>query len=342
MVRSRQFPTVTDNKLEKGKIMKKRIILAALAALPAFAVTATPAQAQATRTFVSALGDDANPCSRTAPCRTFAGTISKTATGGEINCIDPGSFGTVTIAKSITIDCIGAIAGQTASTTTGIVVNPPAGSIVTIRNVSITGAPTALPGNFGIRVVAAVTLNLENVNINNFRAVAPNGVGISITNATGLVRLYVSGGVISNNGTATSGAGISVAPTGSGSVNLFLNNVQLTGNWRGIAVNTTGTTAGNSITVTDSRIFGSIDNGVDVATNANAVNLVVEDSTVSNNLRGFVLAGAGATLLIGDSTVVSNGTAFFTSGGAVLQSYKDNNINLNTNNGTPITQVGLN
>ena len=64
-----------------------------------------PAQAQASRTWVSGVGDDANPCSRTAPCKTFAGAISKTAVNGEINCLDPGGFGAVTITKSITIDC---------------------------------------------------------------------------------------------------------------------------------------------------------------------------------------------------------------------------------------------
>ena len=65
------------------------------------------AYAQATRTWVSGVGDDANPCSRTAPCKTFAGAISKTAAAGEIDCLDPGGFGAVTITKSITIDCGG-------------------------------------------------------------------------------------------------------------------------------------------------------------------------------------------------------------------------------------------
>ena len=63
------------------------------------------AHAQASRTWVSGVGDDANPCSRTAPCKTFAGAISKTALNREINCLDPGGFGAVTITKSITIDC---------------------------------------------------------------------------------------------------------------------------------------------------------------------------------------------------------------------------------------------
>src|SRR5258708_20405191 len=63
------------------------------------------ANAQATRTWVSGVGDDANPCSRTAPCKTFAGAISKTAVGGEIDCLDPGGFGPVTITTAITPDC---------------------------------------------------------------------------------------------------------------------------------------------------------------------------------------------------------------------------------------------
>src|SRR5438045_9744568 len=57
-----------------------------------------------TRTWVSGVGDDLNPCSRTAPCKTFAGAISKTAEGGEIDALDPGGFGTLTITKAITID----------------------------------------------------------------------------------------------------------------------------------------------------------------------------------------------------------------------------------------------
>src|SRR5215475_13789456 len=85
-----------------------------------FILQGTHAQAQAIRTWVSGLGDDVNPCSRTAPCKTFAGAISKTAAGGEINCIDPGGFGAVTITKSITIDCSEVTGSILASGTNGI------------------------------------------------------------------------------------------------------------------------------------------------------------------------------------------------------------------------------
>src|SRR3954449_10335073 len=80
-------------------------------------LAAAPASAQATRTWVSGVGDDVNPCSRTAPCKTFAGAISKTAINGEINCLDPGGYGAVTITKSITIKCEGVIGGILAAGT---------------------------------------------------------------------------------------------------------------------------------------------------------------------------------------------------------------------------------
>src|ERR671939_1663914 len=96
-----------------------QLFIASLALL----LCANIAQAQATRTWVSGVGDDANPCSRTAPCKTFAGAISKTADGGEIDCIDPGGFGAVTITKSVTIDGGGTFASILAAGTNGVNVN---------------------------------------------------------------------------------------------------------------------------------------------------------------------------------------------------------------------------
>ena len=106
--------------------MLKKFLLAAAIVLSALTMAAiAPAYAQATRTWVSGVGDDANPCSRTAPCKTFAGAISKTAAKGEINCLDSGGFGAVTITKSIAIVCHGVVAGIVVSGTNGIIVNTP-------------------------------------------------------------------------------------------------------------------------------------------------------------------------------------------------------------------------
>lgn len=117
---------------------------------------ASPAQAQATRTWVSGVGDDVNPCSRTAPCKTFAGAISKTLAGGEINTIDAGAFGALTITKSITINGQGLEAGVLASGTNGFTVNAGVNDTVTIRNVDIDGAPGT--GLVGIRFLAGAAL----------------------------------------------------------------------------------------------------------------------------------------------------------------------------------------
>src|ERR1700755_1642786 len=103
-------------------------------------LASAPAHAQATRTWVSGVGDDVNPCSRTAPCKTFAGAISKTATAGEINCLDPGGMGTVTITKSMTINCHEVFGSILASGVPGITINATAaGSKVVLRGLQING-----------------------------------------------------------------------------------------------------------------------------------------------------------------------------------------------------------
>ena len=117
----------------------RRIALIALMTFFVPFLAAAPANAQATRTWVSGVGDDANPCSRTAPCKTFAGAISKTAAGGEINCLDSAGFGAVTIVKAMTIQCEGVIGGILASGQNGIIVNAGANDVVTLRGLDLLG-----------------------------------------------------------------------------------------------------------------------------------------------------------------------------------------------------------
>src|ERR1051326_3689121 len=133
----------------------------------AMTLAVAPANAQATRTWVSGVGDDANPCSRTAPCKTFAGAISKTATAGEINVLDPGGFGGVTITKSITISSEGFEAGVLVSGTNAIIINATTTSNVVLRGLDIEGLGTGL---VGIKVLGGLgSLHVEKSTINNFR-----------------------------------------------------------------------------------------------------------------------------------------------------------------------------
>lgn len=153
------------------------------------AVAAPPAFAQATRTWVSGVGDDANPCSRTAPCKTFAGAISKTAVGGVINALDSGGFGAVTITKSITIDGTGTNASILALSTSGVVING-AGVDVVLRNIDITGTlpATGCGGTNGVNVLAASSVRLDGVAISGFQ----RGVNLPLTSANPDVFVDVS------------------------------------------------------------------------------------------------------------------------------------------------------
>lgn len=190
-----------------------------------FIVTAlmvsAPAFAQATRTWVSGVGDDVNPCSRTAPCKTFAGAISKTAAAGEINVIDPGGFGAVTITKSMTIDGQGPQSSILASGTSGVIING-AGIVVNLRNLSINGASTT--AGSGIRILNAAAVNIENCIIMNFTGAAPGstGRGVSIETAVANVRVTVSNSTFYNMGNPS----IASVPT-AGNVVLDVHNTKI-------------------------------------------------------------------------------------------------------------------
>lgn len=228
----------------------------------------TLADAQATRTWVSGVGDDANPCSRTAPCKTFAGAISKTATNGEINCIDPAGFGSVTITKSITIDCKGTVGGIAASFTTGVIINS-ATAVVRIRGLNINGAGTGING---IKITAATRVYVEDSVIDGFAQ-----SGISITN-TGDSRVVVHNSAIRNN----AGAGIYGVPEGT--ADTMVSKSLISGNGTGVQAgpnatfrisgntivhNTTGLSAtgtGKIISFKDNIIDGNGTNGAPTST----------------------------------------------------------------------------
>ena len=154
-------------------------------ALPFFA--GAPAHALDPRTWVSGTGDDGNPCSRTAPCKTFATAIAKTASGGEINCLDPGSFGGVNIRKAITISCEAGTAGVQGTPLPGIFVFAGAGEVVTLRGLDIDGQ---VDSGVGIGIVTAKEVHIENCSIRNFRGNAIAG-GIWIVGSL-LLSWYVA------------------------------------------------------------------------------------------------------------------------------------------------------
>lgn len=167
----------------------------ALAAL----LAAGPASAQMTRSWVSGTGDDSQPCSRTAPCKTFAGALAKTSAGGEINALDAGGFGSVTITKSITLDGTGALASILGASGVGIVVDLGAedkARSVRLRGLTINGAGG---GAAGIKVVSPAKVSIEDSVVDGFAD------GISV--AEPAARVFVSRTTVRNN----RGSGIAVS-----------------------------------------------------------------------------------------------------------------------------------
>jgi hypothetical protein len=321
--------------------------VALLTAALCIVLSAAPANAQATRTWVSGVGDDANPCSRTAPCKTFAGAISKTAAGGEISVLDPGGFGAVTITKSISIvnDDSGE-AGILASGTNGITVNAAATDIVILRGLVIDGAPPASPGLNGVRFLAGAALHIEKTLIKNFTATsAGNGNGILFAPASGTSELYVANSTLINN-SSTVGSGISVLPTGSGSALVSINRTELQNNRIGIQASTGSTTGTITVGVSHSSVSGSTSAGVSAVTLAaggTAAAIIVGDSLLVGNGTGVSANGNAATVRIGSSIVTgSTSGAVGTANSGTVTSYKNNQVDNNVNNNTPIPQSNLN
>ncbi|HEV7660422.1 MAG TPA: hypothetical protein VGO55_11305 [Allosphingosinicella sp.] len=291
------------------------------------AAAATPASAQATRTWVSGVGDDVNPCSRTAPCKTFAGAISKTAPGGEINCLDPAGFGAVTLTKSITIDCTGTLGGVLASSTTGVIVNG-AGAIVTLRGLEINGGPPNLPGVNGVRFLQGARVNIEDCTIYNFLGAAPNGFGVIVNNTSTAVTLHIRNTVIRNNGTAVSGGGIGLLPTGTGTVRASLENVTITGHFNGIQANSAGTSgvAGVNISIHNSAIDDNI-NGITLNSAAiQATGMLIDSSVVNNTGTGLTVTGASSRIRVGNTTVTNNGTGVSITLPSAINTYGNNRL----------------
>src|SRR5436305_12389740 len=189
--------------------MRKLLLLAVAAGFVVPLMASAPAHAQASRTWVSGVGDDANPCSRTAPCKTFAGAISKTAAGGEIDCLDSAGYGAVTITKGITINCLGVIGSVLVSGTNGIVVQAGPSDVVYLRGIEVNGIGTGLSG---IRFLAGKALVVDNCAIYGFTqngidvVLAASGSSVTVKDCT----ILNLGGVGIRSTTSVGGVSVSV------------------------------------------------------------------------------------------------------------------------------------
>ena len=291
---------------------KFRFTINALAVLVFALAFASLAQAQATRTWVSGVGDDANPCSRTAPCKTFAGAISKTARNGEINCLDPGGFGAVTITKSITIDCHEVFASILNSATNAI--NIPFDSFdqvndvrrtVRLRNLNLNGADTGL---IGINITGPTSTNtkvfIEDCLIDGNFAGTARGI---FDQRTG------TGAVLGINNTTVrnmASTGISIVGTSKASIS----NSRVSNCAFGVAA-----ANGPKVVIFES-VFASNTTGLEVD---GATTMEVDHSVVSNNTGTGFVANTGS-IRVSNTTAMNNGTLATTGSGGAVSSYGNN------------------
>jgi hypothetical protein len=296
---------------------------------------ASLAHATSTRTWVSGVGTNAGACTRAAPCKTFAFALGQTTAGGEIDALDPGDYGIVTIDRAITID--GTQGGGFASiivpsTGTGVTVHAGTSDVVTLRNLAINGT-NAVP-NIGVYIVQAGTVHIENCVVSGFS----NGGIVDIRGgATNSVwYLYVKDTVSRN-----SGIGIQLQPASSGIfIIASLTNVRAQDNTsEGVLIVNGGYASLDHCNITGNSdgllVFG---NGGPEGT-ANAASASVKNSVLSNNGNGITANSNGAIVRISGVQVFDNTKGLNQIGGGVIVSYGNNEIDGNTTDGAPSSTI---
>ncbi len=278
--------------------------IAILIATAGLGLSVLPASAQATRTWVSGVGNDSDPCSRTAPCKTFSGAISKTAAGGEIDCLDPGGFGAVTIIKAITIDCGGVTGGILAAGTNGVIVNAGVNDRVVLRNLSIQGTGT---GFNGIRFLAGAHLTVENVKISGFQT-----IGIDV-NKTATGNLYVRDTYVTNVPKAIR------LFTGAGTLNAQIENTTIDGvttNALEVASGSTTASISNSVVMNSGTAL--------ITTGGGFIN--ADNNIIAKNTTGVNSSVAAGSIRITRNAFQDNGTAVAFAGGGTVSTASNNSV----------------
>lgn len=281
-------------------------------------VVTSAVQAQATRTWVSGVGDDVNPCSRTAPCKTFAGAISKTAKDGEISCLDPGGFGAVTITKSIYINGThGAGYGSILNSfTAGVIINitdvNDIRKAVRLRALDINGAST---GTNGVNILAANNVWIEDSVIDGNTGDGVNtGMGVRMAESSSGANLFLTDTVIHKNVT-----GVRITTT-SGFAVANIDNCNIEGNTTGVEA-----AAAGFYTIEGSRISGNTGDAIKASASGATVN-VANSVMAHNNGAAANASVSGATIRAASNQIYNNGSSFLIAAGATIASDAENRV----------------
>lgn len=284
------------------------------------AALAQPAIAANFRSWVSGKGLDSNPCTQTLPCRTFQAAHDATLNGGEVNVLDPGDYGPLTINRAITID--GGDMAYIGAVPIGITINNQS-AIVAIRNLSL--VTNSIGYTKAIWVSAAQSLSAETVRIRRFT----HGISVDDTGSAP-PRVHVKSVTTHDTGYPIFTVG-NVATDPNRRISLTVEGLTAYNATSGIAV------SGTAANITRSFISTCVNNGV-MGSSASEINL--SDSTIVFANAG-IQAGPGVKVRIAGNNIHNNTSALLTGAGGTIDSFGDNRIAGNGPGQSPHSTIPL-
>jgi hypothetical protein len=297
---------------------------------------ATPASAVGNAAYLSHTGSS-GPCTLAAPCNSMSLALTAAGVGGEVICLDKGSYGQGNISQSVTISC-----GDGFWETPAVTINitTPAGADVVIEGLVSDGL-----GSSGTTMsfTGQGSLRLRRVRIGNDSGSVAHGLNFV---PSGGATLNVSDSIFYNNG----GSGINVRPTGSGYANVHIRNTKFERNANGLFVDGSASSIGINVNISESMAVENQGNGIGAYSPAGGapVTVSVKDSHISGNLTngigalGATASGAGSVMIaVGNSMITANVNGVSTGGAAQIRTHGNNQLLTNSNNGVFTSNVGL-
>jgi hypothetical protein len=303
-----------------------RLPIAASTLLVVFLAVSQAAHGQSTRTWVSVNGNDGNDCSRATPCRTLSAALARSSAGGEIDVLDSGDFGSLTINKSISLVSPGVLGGIQVSTGTAITINAGPSDKVVLRGLTLDGLGTGLNG---ISFAAGGSLYVENCTINNF-----NQIGIDFAPTNGSGKLFVTDTIIRNNGVGAVGGGLHlIANTGPGFV-ASVDGLRSESNVYGVKAEVFGV-----VTIRNSLVANNGFAGFSAVSSTGSIRMLIDNSVSTHNGTNGVSATGLATSTISNVVVTDNQTGLITGSGGTILSFGNNRVQGNVTDGSPTQTI---
>lgn len=309
------------SKTRKEKKMKQKTLVLTAALFVTIACGAH-AQGQALRTFVTVAGSDANDCTFSTPCRTFAGAVPNTLPGGEITALDSGAYGVVTIDKALTLQAApGAHVALGDGTATSVVmINAGAADVIVLRHLHISRSGRSLRGIEFNSGGTAGSLHIESCVVTGFPSAGIRFFADDGCDANGCPELFVKDTITRNNGKGLHFFGGYAS----------LDHCRIEDNTTGVHVEVQ-----SRLTIRDSVVAGNSLYGLKSEVLAETT---LENCAVTRNGTGIQASYINFPIemfgrfYVSNTLIVGNTTGLSPGGGYII-SFRNNRLAANTTNG---------